>query len=108
MQKIIYNIYDANRSLPEPVWIFQLVRRIDHMMREDPNKYWCIIKEWARPMNQLTAGLFLNITGTTAEEIGHKINMDGPSSEDIKLEMSWIDCGYIRVCFYVQGQCSDK
>ena len=103
MAKITYNVYNANRSLPNPEWIFKLVRRIDCMMRSDPNKNWDKIKEWARPMNQLPPGLFLNITGVSEEEIGKKIDLDGPSSEDLKLMMQWIDDGYIRVCFEVTG-----
>ena len=103
MARITYNIYNADRSLPEPSWIFQLVRRIDFMMKEDPNKNWEVIKEWGRPMNQLLPGLFMNITGSSTAEIERKINFEGPSSDDLKLEMRWIDSGYIRVCFNVTG-----
>ena len=103
MAKITYNVYNANRTLPDPIWIFKLVRRVDFMMKEDPNKNWNVVKEWARPMNQLTPGVFLNITDAKKEEIERKINMDGPCSEDLKLEMRWIDNGYIRVCFNVLG-----
>ena len=103
MAKITYNVYDANRTLPDPIWIFKLVRRVDYLMKADPNKNWNVIKEWARPMNQLTAGVFLNITDATENEIEKKIDLDGPGSDDLKLEMSWIDRGYIRVCFNVTG-----
>ena len=103
MAKITYNVYNANRTLPDPVWIFKLVRRVDFMMKEDPNKNWIKIKEWARPMNQLTAGVFLNITDTEEEEIERKINLNGPCSDELKLEMQWIDQGYVRICFNVSG-----
>ena len=106
MARITYNVYDANRTLPDPIWIFKLVRRVDYLMKADPNKNWNVIKEWARPMNQLTAGVFLNITDATEDEIEKKIDLDGPGSDDLKLEMSWIDRGYIRVCFNVTGRLS--
>ena len=74
------------------------------MMRSEPNKNWEVIKTWARPMNQREAGLFLNITGSTEEEIGKKIDLEGPCSDDLKLNLQWVDAGYIRIHFYVAGR----
>ena len=103
VMKITYNFYNANRSLPDPEWLFQVTRRADFLMRSDPNKNWQCMKEWVRPMCQLPCGLFWNITGTPKEEIEKKIDLNGPKSEDLRLEMQWIDQGYIRIQFWIEG-----
>ena len=105
---ITYNVYSANGYLPEPEWIFHLVRRIDFLMKKDPNKHWEIVKQWARPMCQLKAGLFLNITDTKREEIEKIIGWDDEISDDLKMELSWIDRGYLRVRFDVIGRRNDS
>ena len=102
--KITFNWYNANRWLPEPEWLFQAVRRIDFLMRSDPNKNWNRIKEWSRPMGQLTPGVFFNITDVDPKKIEEKIEFDGESRDDTKLTMTWIDSGYIRIQFEVEGQ----
>ena len=101
--KITYSWYNANRWLPEPEWLFQAVRRIDHLMRSDPNKNWHRIKEWSRPMGQLLPGIFFNITDADLKKIEDKIEFNGESSEDLTLKMSWIDSGYIKVQFEIEG-----
>ena len=102
--KITFNWYNANRWLPEPEWLFQAVRRVDFLMRTDPNKNWSKIREWCRPMGQLNPGVFFNITDVNPKEFEEKIGFKDESSEDIKLMMTWIDSGYIRVQFEVEGQ----
>ena len=97
--KVTFNIYNAFGYLPDPDWIFKLVRRTDFLMKQNPNKNWNTIKEWARPMNQLACGLFLNITDAKVDEIEKKIDFEGDASEDLRLELQWIDRGYVRVCF---------
>ena len=74
-------------------------------MKSDPNGNWPRIRTWARPMNQLSAGLFLNITGYDASEIEKAIDWSKEKSEDLRLEMRWIDQGYIRITFNVAGEC---
>ena len=73
-------------------------------MRTDPNKNWNKIKEWCRPMCQLNPGLFFNITDTAPEKIEERIGFNMESSDDIKLTMTWIDSGYIRIQFEVDGK----
>ena len=102
--KITYNWYNANRWLPNPEWLFQAVRRIDYLMRSDPNKNWARIKDWCRPMGQLNPGIFLNITDVDLKKIEEKIDIESNSSDDIKLMMVWIDSGYIRITFEVEGK----
>ena len=102
--KITFNWYNANRWLPEPVWLFQAVRRIDFLMKSDPNKNWNRIKEWCNPMGQLPPGLFFNITDVDLKTFEGKIGFNEESSEDIKLTMSWIDAGYIRIQFEAIGK----
>lgn len=102
--KITFNWYNANRWLPEPDWLFQAVRRIDHLMRSDPNRNWDKIKEWCRPMGQLNPGIFLNITDADLKKFEDRIDFNGEASEDIKLMMTWIDAGYNRVQFDVEGK----
>ena len=101
--KITFNWYNANRWLPEPDWLFQAVRRIDFLMKTDPNGNWDKIKEWCRPMGQLCPGLFFNITDVELKTFEEKIDLKGESSEEIKLMLTWIDRGYIRVQFEVSG-----
>ena len=101
--RIVFNIYNANRWLPEPVWIFQLVRRVDKLMKDEPNKNWLKIREWCRPMNQITPGLFFNITDADLGAIEKAIDLNGDGSDDLRLELSWVDQGYARVTFYVEG-----
>ena len=102
--KITFNWYNANRWLPEPKWLFQAVRRIDFLMKADPNKNWNKIKEWCRPMCQLNPGLFFNITDVDPKKVEEMIGFDGEASEEVKLTMTWIDAGYIRVQFEVDGK----
>ena len=106
--KITYNIYDAHGHLPEPSWIFHCVRRVDYLMRTDPNKNWTTVRRWARPMCQLRAGLFLNITDSKREEIEKAIDWEGEKSDDLRLELSWVDRGYVRICFDVEGRRDDS
>ena len=87
--KITYNFYDARGKLPAPIWIFETTRRIDWLMRNNPNKNWPRIRRWARPMNQITPGLFMNITDTQEDDIEKAIDMEGTKSEDLKLELRW-------------------
>ena len=101
---ITYNFYSAYGTLPEPNWLFECTRRIDYMMRESPYRNWKKIEKWARPMGQLRAGLFLNITDSDPSEIEKAIDWNGKRVEDTKLEQSWIDRGYIRIQFKVDGQ----
>lgn len=102
--KITFNWYNANRWLPEPEWLFQAVRRVDFMMKSDPNKNWNKIKEWCRPMGQLSPGLFFNITDVDLKTIEDKIEFKGDASDELKLMMVWIDSGYIRINFEVEGR----
>ena len=102
--KITFNWYNANRWLPEPEWLFQAVRRVDFMMKSDPNKNWNKIKEWCRPMGQLSPGLFFNITDVDLKTIEDKIEFKGDASDELKLMMVWIDSGYIRINFEVEGK----
>ena len=106
--KVVFNFYNANRWLPEPVWIFQVVRRVDHMMNSDPNKGWSLVKEWCRPMCQLPAGLFFNLTDVKIEDFEERIQIQQTINEDLKLELVWIDSGYIRVTFDVEGNFAPK
>ena len=73
------------------------------MMRSNPNRNWDRVKTWARPMNQLSSGLFLNITGYEEKEIEKAIDWTGEKSDELRLEMRWIDAGYIRITFNVTG-----
>ena len=73
-------------------------------MKENPNKNWQLIREWVRPMNQLPAGLFWNITGVETKTIEDRVNWNGSVSEDLKLHMQWIDSGYIRIYFELKGE----
>ena len=102
--KVVFNFYNANRWLPEPEWIFRVVRRVDHMMGQDANKSWVQIKEWCRPMCQLPAGLFFNLTDTDIEKFEEKIKIQDTINDELKLEMIWLDSGYIRVTFDVEGE----
>ena len=101
---ITYNFYSSSGSLPDPIWLFEVTRRLDFMMREIPNRNWSILEKWARPMGQLRPGLFMNISDTTEDEIEKAININGKKIEDTKLEQIWIGKGYIRIQFHVQGQ----
>ena len=102
---ITYNFYSAYGHLPEPTWLFDVTRRIDFMMQESPYRNWKKIEKWARPMGQLKAGCFLNITDSSQDEIEKAIDMDGKKTENTKLEMVWIDRGYVRIQFKVEGKC---
>ena len=55
-------------------------------------------------MCQLNPGLFFNITDTDPKEFEERIGFKDESSDDIKLTMSWIDAGYIRIQFEVEGK----
>ena len=101
---ITFNFYSANGKLPDPIWLFEVTRRIDFMMRENPNRNWTTLEKWVRPMCQLRTGLFMNISDTTPEEIEKAINITGTKIEDTKLEMSWIGEGYVRIQFQVEGK----
>ena len=101
---ITFNWYNGFGCLPEPVELFELTRRIDWLMKEDPNKNWNLIQRWARPMNQLSAGLFFNMTGEKFEDLESTVNMNGPKSDELKLNMMWIGKGYIRIKYDVTGE----
>ena len=73
-------------------------------MKEDPNKNWPKIRKWARPMNQLHAGVFMNMTGGSFKELEEQIIIDGQKSEELRLEMSWIDKGYVRIRYDTEGK----
>ena len=73
-------------------------------MRSDPAKNWLRLKEWVRPMNQLRCGLFWNITGVPKEKIEAAIEINGKKSDELRLEMQWVDHGYIRITFWIEGK----
>ena len=55
-------------------------------------------------MCQLNPGLFFNITDVDPKKVEEMIGFDGEASEEVKLTMTWIDAGYIRVQFEVDGK----
>ena len=55
-------------------------------------------------MGQLNPGIFLNITDADLKKFEDRIDFNGEASEDIKLMMTWIDAGYNRVQFDVEGK----
>ena len=100
---ITFNYYNAYGKLPESEILFDFTRRIHGLMTESPYENWRRIKQWARPMNQLPCGIFLNLTGCDFNEFAESIDANGKKNEEIRIEQSWISKGYIRHKFHVQG-----
>ena len=55
-------------------------------------------------MCQLRPGCFWNITGAKTEEIEKEIDLEGPTSDELRIELQWIDQGYIRLSFDLPGK----
>ena len=101
--KITFNYYSDFYELPKPTILFDLTRCIDAWMRKDSQMGWEKIKRWARPMNQLRPGIFMNISEWNEEDIKDFLKNEKMRQEDNRLELQMVGPGYARITFFMLG-----
>ena len=94
--KVLYSFRTEKQKMPDPVILFENVRRLHNEFQEKPHEFYQKYKEWLRPMNQLRNGHFFSMNWD-----GKKFNFteEYVQKSELKLEMEYIDENFVRISF---------
>lgn len=95
--RVLYSFRTEKQKMPDPVILFENVRRLHKEFQNNPKEFFTKYEEWLRPMNQLRNGHFfsMNWDSKTFEFTEEYIQ-----TSDLKLEMEFVDQNFIRINFY--------
>ena len=83
--------------MPDPVVLFENVRRLHNEFQENPKEFFTRYEEWLRPMNQLRNGHFFSMNWDSKM---FEFTEEYIQKSDLKLEMEFIDTNFIRISFH--------
>ena len=96
--KVLYSFRTEKQKMPDPLVLFENVRRLHNEFQENPKNFFTKYEEWLRPMNQLKNGHFFSMNWDNKAFI---FTDEYVQKSDLKLEMEFIDPNFVRISFCV-------
>ena len=95
--KVLYSFRTEKQRMPDPLILFENVRRLHKEFKENPGDFYQRYKTWLRPMNQLRNGHFFSMNW---EDKKFNFTEEYVQDSDLKLEMEFIDPNFVRISFF--------
>ena len=99
--KVLYSFRTEKQKMPDPIILFENVRRLHREFQENPGDFYQRYKVWLRPMNQLRNGHFFSMNW---DDEKFNFTEEYVQSSELKLEMEFIDRNFVRISFNTE-QC---